>query len=171
MLFLKLFILYWGIAPSHWRMRWLDAAGAMNIASEVAQSCLTLCDAMDCSPPTSSIHGIFQARVLEWVAFSFSRGSSRPREQTQVSWTAGWRFTLWATREAMSMNLGRYWEVVRDREAWHAAIHWVTKSQIQLGKWTTIVNDLLIFHWMKTLVWSGLLRLKPAYRVGLIPGE
>ena len=45
--------------------------------SEVTQSCPTLCDSMDCSPPGSSIHGIFQARVLEWVAISFSRGSSR----------------------------------------------------------------------------------------------
>ena len=50
-----------------------------------AQSCLTLCDPMDCSLPGSSIHGIFQALVLEWVAFSFSRGSSWPRDQTQVS--------------------------------------------------------------------------------------
>ena len=44
--------------------------------SEVAQSCLTLCDPVDCSPPDSSIHGILQARILEWVAISFSRGSS-----------------------------------------------------------------------------------------------
>ena len=47
--------------------------------SEVAQSCLTLCDSMDCSLPDSSVHGIFQAIVLEWIAISFSRGSSRPR--------------------------------------------------------------------------------------------
>ena len=44
--------------------------------SEVAQSCLTLCDPMDCSLPGSSIHGVFQARVLEWVAISSSKGSS-----------------------------------------------------------------------------------------------
>ena len=44
--------------------------------SEVAQSCPTLCDPMDCSPPCSSVHGILQARILEWVAISFSRGSS-----------------------------------------------------------------------------------------------
>ena len=44
--------------------------------SEVAQSCSTLCDPVDCSPPDSSIHGILQARILEWVAISFSRGSS-----------------------------------------------------------------------------------------------
>ena len=50
--------------------------------SEVAQSCPTLCDPMDCSLPGSSIHGIFQARILEWVAISFSRGSSRPRDRT-----------------------------------------------------------------------------------------
>ena len=48
--------------------------------SEVAQSCLTLCDPMDSSQPGSSIRGIFQARILEWIAISFSRGSSRPRD-------------------------------------------------------------------------------------------
>ena len=46
--------------------------------SEVAQLCLTLCDPMDCNPPGSSIHGILQARILEWVAVSSSRGSSQP---------------------------------------------------------------------------------------------
>ena len=50
-----------------------------------AQSCLTLCDPMDCSPPGSSVHEISQAKILEWVAFSFSRGSSQPRERTYVS--------------------------------------------------------------------------------------
>ena len=55
------------------------------IHNEVAQSCLTLCDPLDCSLPGSSIHGIFQARILEWVAISFSRGSSQPRDRTLVS--------------------------------------------------------------------------------------
>ena len=55
----------------------------------VVQSCLTLCDPMDCSPPGLSIPGVFQARILEWVAISFSRRSSGPRDQTQVSCTAG----------------------------------------------------------------------------------
>ena len=53
--------------------------------SEVLQSCLTLCKPIDCSPPDSSICGIFQAGVLEWVASSFSRGSSQPRDWTWVS--------------------------------------------------------------------------------------
>ena len=71
--------------------------------SEVAQSCPTLCDPVDCSPPGSSAHGILQARVLEWVAISFSRGSSRPRDQTQVSHIAGRRFNLWATRDRVTI--------------------------------------------------------------------
>ena len=68
--------------------------------SEVSQSCLTLCNHMDCSLRCSSVHGIFQARVLEWVAISFSRGSFGPRDWTQVSHIASRHFTLWATREA-----------------------------------------------------------------------
>ena len=67
--------------------------------SEVTQSCPTLCDPMDCSPPGSSIHGILQARVLEWVAISFSRRSSRPRDWTRVSCIVGRCFTVWATIE------------------------------------------------------------------------
>ena len=54
---------------------------------------------MDCNLPCSSIHGIFQARVLEWVAISFSRGSFRPRDRAQVSCIAGRHFTVWGTRE------------------------------------------------------------------------
>ena len=52
----------------------------------VAQSYLTLCDPMDCSPPGSSVRGILQARILEWVAISFSRGSSQPGDQIRVSY-------------------------------------------------------------------------------------
>ena len=55
------------------------------IVSEVAQSCPTLCNPMDCSLSGSSVHGISQARVLEWIAISFSRGSSRPTDQTRAS--------------------------------------------------------------------------------------
>ena len=58
-------------------------------------------DPMGCSPPSSSVHGILQARILEWIAISFSRGSSRPRDQTQVSHIAGRHFNLCATREAL----------------------------------------------------------------------
>ena len=72
--------------------------------SEVAQLCSTLCDPMDSSQPISSIHGIFQARILEWVAISFSRRSSWPRDRTQVSRIVGRRFTVWATKEGHIMH-------------------------------------------------------------------
>ena len=57
----------------------------MNHAKSLL-SCLTLCDLMDCSPPSSSIHGTLLARIMEWVAIPFSRGSSQPRDRTQVSY-------------------------------------------------------------------------------------
>ena len=62
------------------------------VTSEVTQSCPTLCDPMDCSLPGSSVHGIFQARVLEWAAISFSRGSSQHRDWTWVSRIVSRRF-------------------------------------------------------------------------------
>ena len=70
--------------------------------SEVAQWCPTLCNPADCSPQGSSLHGILQAWILEWVAISFSRGSSWLRDRTQVSYIIGRRFNLWATREALT---------------------------------------------------------------------
>ena len=75
---------------------------------EVTQSCPTLCDPTDCSPPSSSGHGILQATVLEWVGISFSRGSSQPRDQTGVSHIAGKLLTIWTTRESM-MNFHPWW--------------------------------------------------------------
>ena len=69
----------------------------------VTQSCLTLCDPTDCSPLGSSVHRISQARILQWVAFPVSRGSSPPRDRTQVSCLADRSFTVWATREALLM--------------------------------------------------------------------
>ena len=59
--------------------------GRLKAKAKVAQSCPILCDPMDCSPPGSSLHGIFQLRILEWVAISFSRGSSQPRDLTWAS--------------------------------------------------------------------------------------
>ena len=81
--------------PLSWSEKW----------SEVAQSCLTLCDPVDCSLPRFSVHGIFQARILEWVAISFSRGSSRPRDRTRVSCIVGRCFAVWATREVLHIPI------------------------------------------------------------------
>ena len=58
------------------------------------------CNPMDCSPPASSVHGISQVRILEWVVICFSRGSSQPRDWTHISCISGGFFYYWATREA-----------------------------------------------------------------------
>ena len=79
------------------------------------QSGPTLCDLMDCSPLGFSVHGILQARILERVAMFSSRGSSQPRDWTQVSWIAGRFFTVWATREAQE-----YWSAGRFFTSWAA---------------------------------------------------
>ena len=71
----------------------------------VTQLCPTLCNRMDCSLPGSSVHGIIQARILELIAIPFSRGSSWPRDWTQVSCTAGIFFTVWTTRESESHSV------------------------------------------------------------------
>ena len=63
----------------------LEQHSVCMCAQSITQSYPTLCDPMDCSPPGSSVHGIFQARVLEWVAISFSSRSSQPRDWTHVS--------------------------------------------------------------------------------------
>ena len=120
----------------------------------VPQACPTLCDPMDCSLPGSSVHGIFQARILKWVAISFSRRSFRPRDRTRVSHIVGRRFTVWATihweekgKTEDEMVRWHHWlngnkfeqlyEIVKGREAWCAAVHGMEKSRIWLSDWTT----------------------------------
>ena len=66
----------------------------------IAKLCLTLCDPMECSPPDSSVHGTSQARILKWIAISYCRGSSWPKNWTHVSCTGRWILYHWATREA-----------------------------------------------------------------------
>ena len=89
--------------------------------SEISQSFLTLCDPMDCSLPGSYVHGIFQARILEWVAISFSRRSSWPRDWIQVSSIVSRRFTIWATREVSWV-----WEV--DHKEGSAQKNWCFRT-------------------------------------------
>ena len=110
--------------------------------SEVAQSCLTLCDPVDCSPPGSSIHGILQARILEWVAISFSRGSSPPRDRTQVSRISCRHFNLWATREAPRSRGKEQWPHRRLSQNYLLILegllwrHWVSRGLVQKwGRW------------------------------------
>ena len=75
--------------------KWIMQGTMVSLKVKVIQSCPTLCDPID-----YIVHGILQARILEWVAFPFSRGSSQPRDRTQVSCIAGRFFTSWAAREA-----------------------------------------------------------------------
>ena len=72
----------------------------------VTQRCPTLCDPMDCNSSGTSVHGIIQARILEWVATSFSSESSKPRDWACVSCIAGGFFIIWATREDVFL---KYW--------------------------------------------------------------
>ena len=77
----------------------------VNVKVSVAQLCPTICNPMDCSLPGSSAHGTLQARILEWVAIPFSRGSSWSWDQTQASCIAGRVSTIWATREAFEVRV------------------------------------------------------------------
>ena len=72
----------------------------MYVCMLVAQSYPTLCDPINCSPPGSSVHVILQAKILEWVASPFFRGSSSPRDPTRISCIVHGFFTIWAIREA-----------------------------------------------------------------------
>ena len=92
-----------GVAKSWTRLsNWTHTHASLTYQfSSVAQSCLTLCDSMECRPPGSSVHGIFQARILERVAMPSSRGSFRPRDWTHVSCIAGVFFIHWATWETI----------------------------------------------------------------------
>ena len=71
------------------------------LKAKVTQSCLTVCDPMDCI-----VHGILQARILEWVAFPFFRGSSQPTSRSQVSRIWGGFFTSWAMHEVKDLKVG-----------------------------------------------------------------
>ena len=77
-----------------------------SIVVKVSQSCPTLCDPMGCTS-----RGIFQAIILEWVAFPFSKGSSQPKGQTQVSCIAGGFFTSWPRREALLHNKDSHFQM------------------------------------------------------------
>ena len=93
----------WGHKESD-MAEWLSLHFHMCVCVLVAQSCLTLCNPTDCSLPGSFVHGLSHARTLEWVAISFPRGSSQPRDQTCVSCIARGFFTIWAAREAYIYN-------------------------------------------------------------------
>ena len=112
----------------------------------VAQFHPTLCDPMDCSPPDSSVHRILQAQILEWVAIPFSRGSSQPRDQTQVSHVAGRLFTIWAISEApekKNEDKLKIWSVV----AWSGPL-----KLLFIGRYYKCYYLSLLICWINNIV-------------------
>ena len=95
----------------------------------ITQSCPTLCSPMNCSPPDSSVHGIFQARILEWVAIPFSQGSSRPRDQTQVSHIVGRFFTI----EPPGKSWTKFSSVQSCSHVWLFVTPWTSALQASLS--------------------------------------
>ena len=102
-----------------------------------------LCDLGDCSPSDSSVHGISQARILEWVAISFSRGSSWPRDQTLVSCIASGFFTDWVTREGLQRHEGKYFSAHLGLWYQLAGAEMVTMPlRMSFGRlWTLVIGE------------------------------
>ena len=104
-----------------------------NIACSVAKSCPPLCDAMDCSLPGSSVHGIFQARILDWVAISFSRVSFKPRNETLnscVYWIGRQIICHWTTWEARGQNI-KYDKITILNDVTEKKTHLVTFIKVE----------------------------------------
>ena len=103
---------------------------------EVAQSCPTLCNTMDCSLPGSSVHGIFQAIVLQWIDISFSKGSSQPRDRTQVSHIVDRRFTVWATSKVPQYKIKSFLKT-HNKNTWVQLLFKIWNKVTSLfRKWT-----------------------------------
>ena len=102
----------------------------------VAQSCPTLCDLVDYSPPGSSVHGILQARILDWVAILFSRAFSQPRDRTQVHCTEGRFFTIWDCSLILKYASGCYCLMIDTRESTYYQFIW-SESFAKFGETPT----------------------------------
>ena len=125
----------------------------------VAQSCPTFCDPMDCRPLGSSVHGIFQARILDLVAIFFSRGSSRPRNRTWISCIAGRFFTF--TREAQHRVL------LKNKQKRDLRWKYISETEINSENYFTWIDTHFInrktrreklydmFKFLKICEWSG----------------
>ena len=112
----------------------------------VAPSCPTLCKPIDCSPPSSSIHGIPQARILEWVAIPFSRGCSWLRDWTRVSCMGRWILYHWASREAQILPYHMHIYLLWDW--WWAHVFWPAHSL----KWSW--NSDIFGGWHRWMRWK-----------------
>ena len=116
------------------------------VKSESAQSCLTLLDPMDCSPPGSSVHGILQARILEWVAIPFSRRSSQPRDQTQVSRIYFYCWVIFHYRDEpySSIHLGPIFLTCKGRLSSSTLDSCHQMTQVQCSAWCPASHPLYL---------------------------
>ena len=120
------------LTSARWYLIW-----ALKSESEILQSRLTLGDPMGCSLPGSSSHGIFQAGVLEWVAVSFSRGSSQPRNWTRVSCLASVFFTGRTTKITTFGKKIAFWIYKKQCDFLLRSLHsWLLNNMGRLGALT-----------------------------------
>ena len=105
----------------------------LKTESEAAQRCPALCDPMDCSPLGSSVHGILQVRILDWVAIPFSTGSSQPRHWTSISCTGGKLFTFWATREYIYIFFFRFFSIIGYYKILNISV-WLTSLSVIISR-------------------------------------
>ena len=137
-------------------MPWLEI---LLCAGVCAKSCLTLCDSRDCSPPGSSVHGILQARILEWAVISYAGGSSWPRDQTCVSYIGRLSLYRSATGETQRDIRGQCFCFWLSHVTYRILITWLG-IEPELWQWTLpspnhwtarefleTVFSLLISHW------------------------
>ena len=131
-----------------WKHKLHESVIVMKVKVLVAQSCLMLCDPVDCSPPGSSVHGIMQARILEWAAISFSRGSSQPRDQTWVFCIAS-RFSYHLNHQGspycFSWHIASSFQIESD-ERWYSANVYFIEDRSAF----TLVWILAYFPWFWT---------------------
>ena len=126
----------------------------MFVRAKLLQSCPAPCNPMDCSLPNSSVYGILQTRVLEWVAMVSSRGHSWPQDQTCVSWVScivGRFFTHWATWEAhiCCLYLGKFLQSFPDYSASYLSNSWILyiylhlcTGMVALETWSTYFEEI-----------------------------
>ena len=122
------------------------------IHAKSLQSCLILCNPVDCSPPGFSVHGIFQARILKWVAISYYRGSSQPRDQTSVSCIAGGFFTTESSGKAHECPYNSKHGTPKDRHPYGPkktqgfVLHTVGTGSVHCRQWWLAYNSQLFLQ-------------------------
>ena len=115
------------------------------MCAQVAKSCLSLFGPVDCSPAGFFVYGIYQARILEWVAISFSRGSSQPRDWTHISCTAGGFFTNEPCRKPMARI---------DISKWSWSFFFSHGAYIQTSKSSNLPTSRTHYKWVSFGIWD-----------------